>query len=152
MLIDEPARDRYTNFIKDDHVEFAFLEGVRSQAQSLLGLDAVLLIFRVIIGGDKTAPGPDLPAEIIDRTAARYRERVERLFGPAPAAEFLAALEGRSGRPLGLRSDDLSEAGSALALALERAFPVVTAQGRAAGLVTLVGDGGVDDAELEEQR
>ena len=30
---------------------------------------------------NKTAPGPDLPAEIIERTAAKYREAEERLTG-----------------------------------------------------------------------
>lgn len=30
---------------------------------------------------DKTAPGPDLPAEIVERTAAKYREAEERLTG-----------------------------------------------------------------------
>ncbi len=30
---------------------------------------------------DKTAPGPDLPAEIIQRTLGRYAEAYERLFG-----------------------------------------------------------------------
>ena len=30
---------------------------------------------------DKTAPGPDLPAEIIERTAAKYREAEARLTG-----------------------------------------------------------------------
>jgi phosphoribosylaminoimidazole-succinocarboxamide synthase len=30
---------------------------------------------------DKTAPGPDLPAEIIERTAAKYREAEQRLTG-----------------------------------------------------------------------
>jgi phosphoribosylaminoimidazole-succinocarboxamide synthase len=30
---------------------------------------------------DKQAPGPHLPAEIIDRTSAKYREALERLTG-----------------------------------------------------------------------
>ncbi|HYN79566.1 MAG TPA: phosphoribosylaminoimidazolesuccinocarboxamide synthase [Lamprocystis sp. (in: g-proteobacteria)] len=35
---------------------------------------------------DKTAPGPDLPAEIIERTAAKYREAEARLTGaPGPS-------------------------------------------------------------------
>ena len=32
---------------------------------------------------DKTAPGPELPAEILDQTAAKYREALTRLTGPA---------------------------------------------------------------------
>ncbi len=35
---------------------------------------------------DKTAPGPDLPPEIIERTAARYREARDRLLGGARTA------------------------------------------------------------------
>ncbi len=30
---------------------------------------------------NKTAPGPRLPAEVIERTAAKYREAYERLTG-----------------------------------------------------------------------
>ncbi|MEJ2633562.1 MAG: phosphoribosylaminoimidazolesuccinocarboxamide synthase, partial [Acidihalobacter sp.] len=30
---------------------------------------------------DKTAPGPELPAEIAEQTAARYREALKRLTG-----------------------------------------------------------------------
>jgi len=30
---------------------------------------------------DKTAPGPRLPPEVIERTAAKYREALERLTG-----------------------------------------------------------------------
>ena len=33
---------------------------------------------------DKTAPGPSLPAEIIEQTRARYREAARRLVGPDP--------------------------------------------------------------------
>ena len=29
----------------------------------------------------KTAPGPDLPAEILEKTAQKYREAYERLTG-----------------------------------------------------------------------
>ena len=28
---------------------------------------------------DKTAPGPDLPSELLERTAAKYREALERM-------------------------------------------------------------------------
>ncbi len=35
---------------------------------------------------DKTAPGPELPSEIIERTAAKYREAEERLTGRTAAA------------------------------------------------------------------
>ena len=30
---------------------------------------------------DKTAPGPKLPADVIEHTAAKYREAFERLTG-----------------------------------------------------------------------
>lgn len=36
---------------------------------------------------DKTAPAPHLPQEVIARTAAKYREALERLTGPGSAAE-----------------------------------------------------------------
>ena len=32
---------------------------------------------------DKTAPGPELPGEILDQTAAKYREALTRITGPA---------------------------------------------------------------------
>jgi len=35
---------------------------------------------------DKSAPGPQLPQAVLDRTLARYREVVERLSGEAPRA------------------------------------------------------------------
>jgi phosphoribosylaminoimidazole-succinocarboxamide synthase len=41
------------------------------------------------IGWDKTAPGPELPAEIVDGTRARYVEAFERLTGLG-FAEYLA--------------------------------------------------------------
>ncbi len=31
---------------------------------------------------DKTAPGPDLPAAVLEKTAQKYREALERLMGP----------------------------------------------------------------------
>ena len=37
---------------------------------------------------DKTAPGPELPDEVRDGTAARYREAYERLAG-RPFASYL---------------------------------------------------------------
>ena len=40
---------------------------------------------------DKTAPGPELPAEVRDGTAARYREAYERLAG-RPFASYLAEM------------------------------------------------------------
>jgi phosphoribosylaminoimidazole-succinocarboxamide synthase len=36
---------------------------------------------------DKTPPGPELPQEIIDKTAAKYAEAETRLTGPAPSAD-----------------------------------------------------------------
>ena len=30
---------------------------------------------------NKTAPGPNLPADIVERTAAKYREAYEKLTG-----------------------------------------------------------------------
>jgi phosphoribosylaminoimidazole-succinocarboxamide synthase len=33
---------------------------------------------------DKRAPGPKLPAAVIARTSAKYREALERLTAPAP--------------------------------------------------------------------
>jgi phosphoribosylaminoimidazole-succinocarboxamide synthase len=40
-------------------------------------------------GWDHTPPAPRLPADIVQRTAERYREALRRLF-PAAAADFLA--------------------------------------------------------------
>jgi phosphoribosylaminoimidazole-succinocarboxamide synthase len=40
---------------------------------------------------DKTAPGPELPAEVRDGTAARYREAYERLAGRS-FASYLAEM------------------------------------------------------------
>jgi len=38
---------------------------------------------------DKTPPGPAIPAEVVDGTAARYREALTRLFGARSPAELL---------------------------------------------------------------
>jgi len=38
---------------------------------------------------DKTPPGPEIPAEVVDGTAARYREALDRLFGARSAADLL---------------------------------------------------------------
>ncbi len=43
---------------------------------------------RLVAAGrwDKTAPGPELPEDVIDNTLARYREACERLTGSVPTA------------------------------------------------------------------
>ena len=38
---------------------------------------------------NKTPPGPEIPAEVVDGTAARYREALDRLFGTRSAADLL---------------------------------------------------------------
>ena len=38
---------------------------------------------------NKTPPGPEIPAEVVDVTAARYREALDRLFGTRSAADLL---------------------------------------------------------------
>jgi phosphoribosylaminoimidazole-succinocarboxamide synthase len=55
-------------------------------------------------GWDHESPAPDLPADVVEQTAARYREAYERITGEA-FAEYLARTGAGSGGPGGSSSE-----------------------------------------------